>query len=54
MRTITIVDRNWIRWIRLTSRNPIWKIVSGKNSEMDGPWNSSGAFSAAVAIRVAA
>jgi len=54
IRTMAIVARIWIRWIRLTTRGPIVKTASGKNSEIDGPWNSSGDSSAAVAIRVAA
>ncbi len=38
--------------MRLTTRSPIWKTASGKNSSIDGPWNS-GPSAADVAIRVA-
>ena len=50
--TIAAVARNWIRWIRLMTRSPIWKTASGKNSSIEGPWNSPS--SADLAIRVAA
>jgi hypothetical protein len=45
---------NWIRWMRLMTRSPIWKTAAGKNSLIEGPWNSGGASAARGAIRVAA
>jgi hypothetical protein len=55
IRTIAMVARNWIRWIRWTGMMPnALKRISGKNSSIDGPWNSGGASAARGAIRVAA
>ncbi|GAB3604194.1 hypothetical protein GCM10027411_22700 [Microbacterium aureliae] len=52
--TIASVEMNWIRWMRLMTRSPIWKTAAGKNSLIEGPWNSGGASAARGAIRVAA
>jgi len=50
--TIAAVARNWIRVIRVISKSvPSKRMAGGKNSPMDGGWNSA---SAAFAIRVAA
>jgi hypothetical protein len=54
IRTTARVASSWIAWIRLNSNPPIWKIASGKNSSIEGPWNSGGASAAKGAIRVAA
>ncbi|HYP73621.1 MAG TPA: hypothetical protein VEP72_05980 [Microbacterium sp.] len=59
MSTIAMTAMNWIRWIRLivsgapnSSIPGNVKIASGKNSSIDGPWNSPPS-SAVLAIRLA-
>jgi hypothetical protein len=53
MRTTAMVASSWMMWIRVIGTPKTVVMTSGKNSVIDGAWNSPPS-SAVLAIRVAA